>query len=144
MKNWEFYEKELRNCDSLDAIAITKSGKMVKCVDINCGVCACHSSNGECSQDKIIEFLYQEHKERIALTEDEQTLCNLLGMGWITRDKNGNLYWYAKKPEKDFGNYQWYYNGVSFVIEITKAFPQCKFDFIKWEDEEPWRVQVSA
>lgn len=141
MKNWEFYEKELRDCDSLDAIAITKSGKMVECVDINCGVCAFHFSNGGCGQDKIIEFLYQEHEERIALTEDEQMLCSLLGRGWIARDKNGNLYWYEKKPTKDFDDYQWCSSGEAGVFKITKAFLQCKFNFIQWKDKEPWEVR---
>lgn len=26
-------------------------------------------------------------------------------------------------------------------ISCACAFPQCKFKFIKWEDEEPWSVE---
>lgn len=142
MKNWEFYEKELRNCDDLDELAITKSGRMVRCVDINCGVCACHSSNGGCSQDNIIEFLYQEHKERITLTKDEQMLCNLLGRGWIARDNNGDLFWYENEaPVK--GDFNWITGIYDKNTRISSLFPQCKFEFIKWEDEEPRKVQVS-
>ena len=73
------------------------------------------------------------------MTDDEKALCKLLGRGWIGRDKDDTLYWYENKS-KEKGNQIWIPNGLSF--RLTKIFPQCKFDFIKWEDEELWEVKV--
>lgn len=38
-----------------------------------------------------------------------------------------------------------FYNGLcnSLSCRLNKLFPQCKFDFIKWEDKEPWEVKVN-
>lgn len=99
MKNWEFYEKELK------------------------------------SYNFDFAWLYQEHKEPIVLTEDEKSLCKLLGRGWIARNEDNRLRWFDANIAIP--------NTVSNVIDLTLGFPQCRFDFIKWEDEEPWDVKVN-
>lgn len=138
MKNWEFYEDELKEHSLAFALM---NNKVYWCSDITCSECAFSMGSqtcGECGEAKL-KWLYQEHKEPIVLTDDEKLLCKLFNRGWIARDKNGSLYWYENKPkEKD--EQIWMLNGLS--VRLTKLFPQCKFDFIKWEDEEPWEVKV--
>lgn len=120
MKNWEFYEKELRKYKFAFAM---RDNQICCCLDVACDKCAFDPDiTKSCSEAKM-KWLYQEHKEPVVLTDDEKSLCKLLGRGWIARDKNGKLYWFE-------------------IINIDSVFPQCKFDFIKWEDEEPWEVKI--
>lgn len=97
-----------------------------------------------CSISRM-EFLYQDYKEPVVLTDDEKSLCKMLCGGWIARDRDGILRWHKSKPYKQTEKICWWgkdkYNAVSMAI--LTYFPQCKFDFIKWEDDEPWEVQVN-
>lgn len=140
MKNWEFYEDELKEHSLAFALM---NNKVYWCSDITCSECAFSMGSqtcGECGEAKL-KWLYQEHKEPIVLTDDEKSLCKLLGRGWIARDMNGDLWWYKVKPEKK-GLTIWTLPEVLTNLQIGIAFHQCKFDFIKWEDEEPWEVKV--
>ena len=54
---------------------------------------------------------------------------------WIARDKNGYLYVYADKPEKN-----------NFIYKVQKTYYEFGmfnhlFQFIKWEDEEPYNIE---
>lgn len=131
MKNWEFYEEELKEYGFAFALV---NNQICWCSDVSCSECAFCSFN--CNGSKV-QWLYQEHKETVVLTDDEKALCKLLGRGWIARDRDEKLFYYILEPYKDCNNWraEWY-------IYINKCFPQCKFDFIKWEDEEPWEVKV--
>lgn len=97
MKNWEFYEEELKKYSLSFAI---KDNQICWCSDVSCSECKfspnCSFSCGEIK----LQWLYQEHKETVVLTEDEKALCKLFGRGWIARDKDDTLYWYENKPEK--------------------------------------------
>lgn len=136
MKNWEFYEKELKRYNLGFAM---KGNQIYNCAKVSC--CECDFDMGEsciCDTAKV-RWLYQEHKEPIVLTEDEKALCKLLGRGWIARDNDDNLYWYEIKPKKK--NFSAWLASSRMCIGIV--FSQCKFNFIKWEDEEPWEVKVN-
>ena len=86
-------------------------------------------------EDYTCKELIWERKEKPKLTEDEKTILRNLPKHykWIARDKNGCLYVYASKPEK--------------VITIWEGsgLPMIPFDhlfqFIKWEDEEPYSIE---
>lgn len=134
MKNWEFYEEKIKENNFIFGVI---DGEIVRCLSVNCGKCSFKSIS--CGTQRL-RFLYQEHKEPIRLTDDEKVLCKLLGRGWIARDKNGNLYWYLNKPNK--AGIDWMEQNLEY-ISISTVFPQCKFNFIKWEDEEPWEVKVN-
>jgi hypothetical protein len=134
MKNWEFYEKFVKN-NPLFAVV---KGKLVQCVDTSCEECDFGGMN--CCSISRIEFLYQDYKEPVVLTDDEKTLCKMIGRGWIARDLDGKLWWYKTKPTKrTVGTWS---NRSVIVADISDAFPQCKFEFIKWGDDEPWEVQI--
>lgn len=138
MKNWEFYEKELKNYGFGFTI---KDNQAYYCSDVPCGECMFHTNTSRRCNDLKIEWLYQEYKRPIVLTDDEKSLCKLLGRGWIARDNNGDLWWYEIKPKKKNSSI-WILPNVLTNLQIGIAFPQCKFNFIKWEDEEPWKVEV--
>lgn len=135
MKNWEFYEEQIKKCDYNFGM---ENNEIFDCSDKPCRRCYFSSIHDLCEKSRI-KFLYQEH-ETIHLTDDEKTLCRMIGGGWITRDSDGELWWYKKKPTK--GTVGSWLDRSGSALEISSPFPQCKFDFIKWEDEEPWEVKV--
>jgi hypothetical protein len=135
MKNWEFYEKELKEYNLSFAM---KDNKIYSCRELDCPECAFYRPKCSCNE-LTMKWLYQEHKEPIVLTDDEKSLCKLLGRGWIARDNDDdNLYWYEIKPKKK--NFSAWLALSRMCIGMV--FPQCKFEFIKWEDEEPWEVKI--
>lgn len=140
MKNWEFYERELRTYGLHFAM---EDNQMCSCAFVSCDRCMFSMSESCLCDATRVKWLYQEYKEPVVLTDDEKELCKLLGRGWIARDKNGDLYWYGIKP-KEKSLSKWLSSSIKMneLMFIGMVFPQCKFDFIKWEDEEPWEVKV--
>lgn len=139
MKNWEFYEEELKRHN----LGFAMQGNQIRsCASVPCDKCAFNMGES-CICDKAkVKWLYQEYKEPVVLTDDEKALCKLLGRGWMARDKNNMLWWYENKPIANNG-YAWCNSKGGLCNMLNTFFPQCKFDFIKWEDEEPWEVKVS-
>lgn len=135
MKNWEYNEEFVKK-NPLFAVV---KGKLVQCVDTSCEECDFGGLN--CCSISRMKFLYQEYDEPVVLTDDEKSLCKLLCGGWIARDSDGKLWWYKKKPTK--GTVGSWLDRSGSASEISSPFPQCKFDFIRWEDEEPWEVKVN-
>lgn len=137
MKNWEFYEEDIRAYEARFAVV---DGKIKGCSNGICSFCAFDNEDNESCQcwDKRLDFLYREHN---ILTDDEKALCKLLDGGWIARDSDGKLWWYKNKPTRGTVG-AWIARSCS-AADISGAFPQCRFDFIKWEDEEPWEVKVN-
>lgn len=136
MKNWEFHEEEVKEYDFIFGM---KDNKIYSCRELDCPECAFYRPKCSCNE-LTMEWLYQEHKDPVILTDDEKKLCELLKDGWIARSENGVLCHYRQKPHKNELTGSWYGRHGSY---ITLSFPQCKFDFIKWEDEEPWEVNVN-
>ena len=139
MKNWEKYEKEIREFGLTFAV-LKGSNEVVGCSiksPFGCEECLFYEDNS-CGKGRS-KWLYSDYKEPVVLTEDERKLCELLGKGWIARDRDGIVYHYSGKPIKSERKNKW--EGWC-VLKISRAFQQCKFDFIKWEDEEPWEVKI--
>ena len=140
MKNWEKYEGEIKKIGLTFAV-LKSSGEVVDCTFgfPSCEECLFGESNYSCEKDRA-KWSYSDYKEPVVLTEDERKLCELFGDGWIARDSNGVLYYYHANPTK--GKTMWA-DGFGYdIVNISSAFPQCKFEFIKWEDEEPWEVKI--
>lgn len=79
----------------------------------------------------------EEPKPKPNLTEDEKVILRNLPKKryeWISRDENGSIYLYKRKPNK--GSYSWgVWGGVSlFPFDHI-------FEFIKWEDDEPYSIE---
>ena len=85
-------------------------------------------------KDYTCKELLWERKEP-KLTEDEKVILRNLPKKykWIARDKNGVIYLYSGRPLKsDF----W----LNCSESIKLIFPHL-FQFIKWEDEEPYSIE---
>ena len=122
--------------------AINKDGEFVNCLEITCGSCI-FCEDGENCTDKKIKWLYEEykeHKEQPKLTKDERKLCEIITSDtYIARDKSGSLFVYDKKPYKKDDRIGWC--AKDYCVSISDfIFAGCNFSFIKWEDEEPWKV----
>lgn len=66
-------------------------------------------------------------------------------MGYLVREQDGSLFWFENKPVKSRVNGIWKIdldntNEPNHFVCLSNIFPQCKFDFIKWEDEEPYKI----
>ena len=80
-----------------------------------------------------------EHKEEPTLTTNEAGIANLLSGGYIAREESGKLYWYEYAPVKGESDGVWKVIDGSYS-PIYRVFIPI-FEFIRWEDEEPWSVE---
>lgn len=134
MVNWEKYEKEIKELHGDFAL---RDGKPIDCYVMDgCTNCGFKSRNGESCDYNRTYWCYAEAAE---LTDAERSLCELLQDGYIARDKDKNIYFYRTKPQKNKAVNLW---GGDGGVNIGTIFPQCKFKFITWEDEEPWRISL--
>ena len=86
-------------------------------------------------KDYTCKELLWERKEKPKLTEDEKVILRSLPKKykWIARDKSDWIFLYREKPIKL--KISW-----SGCMYTTLPF-QHLFQFIKWEDEEPYSIE---
>ena len=87
-------------------------------------------------KDYTCKELLWERKEKAKLNEDEKAILKVLlneKYKWIARDKNDWLYVYASKPKKGITIWE---NTGSPMMPFVHL-----FNFIKWEDEEPYSIE---
>ena len=86
-------------------------------------------------KDYTCKELLWERKEKPQLTEDEKVILKNLPKEykWIARDLSGMVYIFIERPEK--GQAIWYGCGRPMT-----TFDHL-FQFIKWEDEEPYSIE---
>lgn len=136
--NFEFYKEELDMITNAGYVVGVKDNKPIKCVYMACEDCDLSIGNQNC-QAKLIQWLLLP-KDDYLLSEDEKALCNLLRTGFIARNKDGRLFWFQHKPIHKSAS-EWLTISGNCAI-LNTAFPYCKFEFIKWEDEEAWEVKI--
>ena len=132
MTNFEKYKDTILEIVNMGADIAKKNGRIITCDRILCSECdfsALHS-DGHCIAN-MFEWLYSDGS--ITLTKRERAFCEYMDGGYIARDMSGDLYWHNYKPEK-FENF-W------STPEDFDQIEHVDFDFIKWEDEEPWSVK---
>lgn len=148
MKNFEKWEKEVLDIARRGRRFAVENGKPVDCASSNCNKCdlSYHKTQDKRSCiGKRIEWLYAEYVEKPKLTKQERKFCELFeGKDYyIARDKEGDLFGYASKPIKGTAN-EWIENRCFkngwFNINGVLKYADIKFDFIKWEDKEPWAI----
>ena len=88
------------------------------------------------------DWLYAEHIEKHTLNKYEHALGEALRTGWIAKDRGHYpVCFYTHEPTK-VGSEWLSKQGYSMTFEaLNMANPEIKFDFIRWEDEEPWSVE---
>lgn len=143
MKNWEFYEKEIEKIlDDGKTVAMNKNYKITSCAKTHCFDCAFKIESVSCTNE-LLKFLYEEHVERPKLTRNEKNFLEILDdeYKYIARDAiTGSPFVYKTKPEKSDNLGIWCsdFTGEKFRISINY---KVSFDFIKWEDTEPWSIK---
>ena len=137
MTNFEFYkEKILKLVDNNEGFALTND-IIVSCDDIFCGNCAFNDTDCICDNEKI-KWLYEEYiPPKPKLTKRERGFCEAVESGWLARDSNGTLYLYKEKPLKHSDD--WGDNIIEWSNLNPSFYPS--FDFLKWEDDEPYAVE---
>lgn len=91
----------------------------------------------------LVKFDDEEHwmsKDSLRhclLTADERVILRNLDKKykWIARDENGELYIYIGEPFKDYDLWR---NGVDSCYFLLFNH---LFQFIKWEDKEPYNIE---
>ena len=92
--------------------------------------------------DYKCERIIWEKKTKPRLTEIERTLLINLDKRYkyLARDRKNNcLYAYKKRPEKSEVSDTWSCEGSNIVFYSLEGFNHL-FEFIKWEDEEPYSI----
>ena len=96
------------------------------CTGISCVKC--------CQRTK--EWLEQEYQEPITLTDDEKVILKNLPREyeWIAKDESGRLFLYLSMPQKS--GVWWQSESAEFNFSMFGDL----FQFIKWEDENPYNI----
>lgn len=146
MKNWEKYEKEIKRLGLFNIAVLEDTGEIVHCrvfQNIDKNMCRrCKFDNTNCN-DGLTVWLYEEAEEEkrsVApppkLTPEEYIFIKNIYDGYMARDIDGELFIYDSKPERE-GD-MWGADIIDGYIRINKELFK---DVVKWEDEEPWRVE---
>lgn len=87
-------------------------------------------------KDYTCKELLWERKEPIKLSDDEITILRNIDeeFKYIVRDGNGLLYIYKNKPDKTYDSCWGNGRGTCFGFKHL-------FQFIQWEDEEPYLIE---
>lgn len=144
MKNFEKWEKEIREITDNKKTFGLYEGVPVPCSDIKCSTCDFtgkeYAYDFSCIKAKYA-WLFSEYVEKPKLTKQERKFCELFTYKnlYIARDNVDcyeTLHCYEGKPQKN-GN-QW--EGRWFSVEPMMRRCGIEFSFIKGTDQEPWAV----
>lgn len=132
MKNWEKYEKTLKELGFED-FAIS-NGNVRICANISCA--DCRFNIGACGDEKIRWLYYEANRPKI--TKKARKFLEFIECGCIARDKNGEIFWFESESLYRCDNH-WTVNGGKFR-NLSAMCVEKEFDFITW-DSEPWNVE---
>lgn len=144
MKNREKFAKEILDiaCKG-DRFMVTKSGEITFCDSFKCDVCKFNNSTGEKScRIKRYEWSQYKYVEKPTITSKEKAFLDLIlpKYKYIARDNDTNkLFLYIDRPSKHFT--YWLPELKDSAYELLYRPLDIKFNFIKWEDEEPWSIE---
>lgn len=135
MTNFEYWKEKILGITEEGCDVALVDGVPERCAGTPCEKCG---FSRECDKDRM-HWFYAEHKEKPTLTKKERMFCELVETGWIVRDKDGDLRYFVNKPVKT----QYIYWCPTFPGEQSRwiNWLNASFDFIRWEDQEPWSVE---
>lgn len=139
MKNWEAYQNGIESFSVGDFALSDFTKQIIACNPANCKRCAFAEMDCSCNFAKT-KWLYEDYKKDVRLTADEKVLCRLMGKGWLYRENDigKSVCWTSIKPIKKDG---YWFSPIS--VNLTNAFPTCKFEDINIDDLEPWEVKIN-
>ena len=139
MTNLEKYVNtiiNIRNQGSTDvAFAMdVKTGALRRCSEAGCEYCKFSSRfNGKRCEVNLVRWLFSEYQEPAPkLTKAERGFCEILQIGYIARDKNGNLFVYDALPRRS--KLMW--SGSTWRKLDCSFYP-----FITWESDKAWSIE---
>lgn len=133
MTNFEYWKDRILEIRADGDIAVVDE-KPERCLYAKCKDCL-FSPSVKCAE-KLFNWLYSEHKEKPKLTKRERKLCEALETGWIAADKSGRVFWFDSLPMK--GEYSHVIKRGNCLCMSDAGF---YFEFMDFEDEEPWMVE---
>ena len=143
MKNREKFAKEILDiaCKG-SSIAMNFDGNLVSCSNFHCHKCKFNIDYYNDCNTYIEKWCEAEYVEKPTLTLKENLFIGLIRTEYkyIARDEDGLLSVYPRKPEKKSTYWLLTDNPNSARDLYTRAL-DVNFDFIKWEDEEPWLIE---
>lgn len=139
--NFEHYKDELLEIGKRNVGFAMKNGKFASCGATLCTECdwSMTKNNGVHCRYSTLKWATEEYKEQPKLTKKERLFCELMEAGWIARDRNGRVFWFNKKPQKEA--HCWYSSLYTVQILRLETCLNLQFPFIQWEDTEPWAVE---
>ena len=139
MTNFEYWKDKILEINEENENVAIINGKPVKCSAVKkcgSGECELYTNFIKSCRQNFVEWLYSEHEDKPKLTKRERKLCEALETGWIAANKSGDVYWCSNLPVKSHTMFQ---STGGDSIRISGA--GFHFDFIDFEDEEPWMVE---
>ena len=145
MKNKEKFAKEIFDiaCRG-DSIAITVSNnEIVPCGSIECEKCIFKVKEYEECSNKIKKWCESEYIERPTLTKNEKLYLDMIKPDYmyIARDRNKSLFIYSEMPYRNNCSIIWKVGSFNNLRQVPDSLKDINFDFIKWEDKEPWSIE---
>ena len=146
MKNREKFAKEILDiaCSGRN-IAVTKENKIVYCNNINCSQCLFYKTDGYgyyCDKEELMKWSESE-VEKPTITSKEKAFLGLILSKWkyLARSEDKSLCVFDSLPIK--GENGWYIENISMCdyCYISQKLFGNMFNFIKWDDEEPWSIE---
>lgn len=141
MTNFEFYKDKMLSLAEEGHMIALRNGMIESCDGVLCSQCKFNEDDTiECGVT-FLKWLYEEYvpaKPKPKLTKRERSFCEVVGEGWLARDKNGKLYLYNQKPL--IRSYEgWFLVDEGNVVFLSNDFfPD--FDFIRFEDNKPYSI----
>lgn len=135
MTNREWLLNKMQNMsDEEFAEAITVPDELTE--EFGCGGRRCVGR--ECPKCKF-DWIQQEHKEKITLSEAERVILENIDKDykWIARDKDNSLWLYGDRPIKKSALWSNEYSEIGEEF----AFYKHLFQFITWQDDEPYNIE---
>ena len=132
----EHYRDEILEAIKYGATFGLMGGERKTCGSERCVNCEFYPADNlqSCTANTML-WMMADYKPEITLTAREKHFVEFVEKGWIARDEDGETVWYLQKPNKD--KYGWKCN--CDYVTLGKFWDGC-FNFITWEDEEPWAV----
>lgn len=132
--NFEFYKDSLVNYLATVTPFAVRDGKIEYCKGGECARCLFDPAH--CVSEKVL-WLKAEHIEQPKLTKRERAFCEALEFGWIARDFDMNIWWFAKEPVNMTGAWTDAQNDAHSPAYFLNE----HFGFIKDTDARAWSVE---
>lgn len=103
MKNYEKYDKEIKEILSQGADVALVKGKIKKCSESDCFSCAFDFEDNEPScKLGFYNWLFEEYIEPPKLTKRQHAFCEVFPNMWLAKSISSGAVLYNEKPEISF------------------------------------------